>query len=175
MKRIAQMLGCWILLTLALTACGKDVYGLLEYQKREATYTGICELEDGTYTLQIHTRPNGSGEILFLAPETLEGCRYLRTEGGEYSFIAEDTILPVAANPTIETIFGLFQLKESDLLSAKVAENAGEGLNVLTFAGDVTVYLSSKDGLPLRFEHPLLTLTLHSDHREIVETKSPNQ
>lgn len=175
MNRFWRALWLIALCTLLLTACRGDPDGSLAYQGKECTFTGVCTLEDGEYTLQIHTRPDGSGELLFLSPETLEGCRYLRTEGGEYTFIAEDVSLPVAANPTVEAIFGLFRLKESDLLSAKVAENAGEGLNVLTFAGDVTVYLSSTDGLPLRFEHPLLTLTLHSDGREIVSAeKTPN-
>lgn len=174
MKQFWKIMGVMILCVGLLSACGDDPAGSLSYQEKECAFTGVCALEDGEYTLQIHTRPDGSGELLFLSPETLEGCRYLRTEGGEYSFIADDTVLPVAANPTVETIFGLFRLKESDLLSAKVAKNAGEGLNVLTFSGDVTVYLSSVDGLPLRFEHPLLTLTLHSDSREILEQKTPN-
>ena len=175
MKRIWQAIGALTLCVGVLSGCRNDPGGSLSYQEKECTFTVVCALEDGEYTLQIHTRPDGSGEILFLAPETLAGCRYLRTAGGEYSFIAEDTVLPVAGNPTVETIFGLFRLKEADLLSAKVAENAGEGLNVLTFAGEVTVYLSSVDGLPLRFEHPLLTLTLHSDGREILsEEKTPN-
>lgn len=169
MKGFWKVIGGMLLIVGVLAACKDSPSGSLSYQDKECTFTGVCTMEDGEYTLQIHTRPDGSGEILFLAPETLEGCRYLRTQGGEYSFVADDTVLPVAANPTVETIFGLFRLKESDLLSAKVAENAGEGLNVLTFSGDIVVYLSSRDGLPLRLEHPLLTLTLHSDGRELME------
>ena len=175
MKRFWRALFTAVIGIGLLVACSGDPSGSLSYQEKECTFTGVCALEDGEYTLQIHVRPDGSGELLFLSPDSLSGCRYLRTQAGEFSFIAEDTVLPVAANPTVETIFGLFRLKESDLISAKVAENAGEGLNVLTFSGDVTVYLSSVDGLPLRFEHPLLTLTLHSDGREILEQKTPNQ
>ncbi|MBQ8287388.1 MAG: hypothetical protein IJX76_01285 [Clostridia bacterium] len=170
-----KILRIWITILLtavllaALPSCGGDPDDSLSYQEQECVFTGVCKLEDGDYTLQISLHTDGSRELLFLSPETLSGCRYIRDAAGAYSFICEDTVLPVAGNPTVETVFGLFELKESDLLSAELEENAGEGLNVLTFAGDVTVYLSSADGLPLRFEHPLLTLTLHADGREVAK------
>ena len=168
-----KILRTWIsvLLTAALLwllpACGEETGSSLSYQEKECVFTGVCKLEDGDYTVQISLHADKSRELLFLTPETLSGCRYVRDASGAYSFICEDTVLPVAGNPTVETVFGLFELKESDLLTADLDENAGEGLNVLTFAGDVTVYLSSADGLPLRFEHPILTLTLHADGRII--------
>lgn len=169
MQRILAT-GCLLAILLFTVSCGDDPSGSLSYQDKDCVFTGVCKLEDGEYTVQIHIQPDGSRELLFIAPETLAGCSYQRTPQGEYSFTAEDTVFPVSANPTVETIFGLFELDEADLLSASVDENSGAGLNVLTFAGDVTVYLSSEDGLPLRFEHPLLTLTLHADGREMIDS-----
>ncbi|MBQ7354055.1 MAG: hypothetical protein IJW62_00885 [Clostridia bacterium] len=168
-KWIAAMLGAVLLVLLC--CCGKEGAGTLSYQEQECVFTGVCALEDGDYTVQISLHTDGSRELLFLSPETLTGCRYVRDAAGAYSFICADTVFPVAGNPTVETVFGLFALDEADLLSADLEENAGEGLNVLTFSGDVKVYLSSADGLPLRFEHPLLTLTLRADGRQIL---SPN-
>lgn len=154
----------------AFVSCAEEPNGSLSYQEQECVFTGVCTLEDGDYTVQISLHADGGRELLFLAPETLAGCRYVRDAAGAYSFVCEDTALPVAGNPTVETVFGLFELKESDLMTADLEEVAGEGLNVLTFAGGVTVYLSSADGLPLRFEHPLLTLTLRADGRQILPT-----
>lgn len=156
-------------LLLSVLSCRKDPDGSLSYQEKDCVFTGVCTLEDGDYTIEITLHADGGKELLFVTPETLTGCRYVRDASGAYTFICEDTALPVAGNPTVETVFGLFELQETDLLSADVVENAGEGLNVLRFAGDVTVYLSSTDGLPLRFEHPLLTLTLHADRRRVLE------
>lgn len=155
----------WLLLTITilLFGCAGKSEGSLDYQKRDCTFTGVCELADGSYTLKISTHPDGSGELEFLTPETLTGCRYLRTAGGEYSFATEDCLFPVAANPTVEAIFGLFALRESDLISAKLSESTGQELNILTFEGDIKVYLSSDSGLPLRFEHPLLVLNIHEN------------
>lgn len=164
--RILGIVGIWAVL-LGTVSCDGEVENSLFYQEQECVFTGVCALEDGDYTVQISLHTDGSRELLLIAPETVTGCSYIRDAAGVYHFRCEEMTLPIAANPTVETIFGLFSLKQSDLLSARLEKNAGEGLNVLEFAGGVTVYLSSADGLPLRFEHPLLTLTLRSDKREI--------
>ena len=169
MKYIRRIVGTVILLPflLCLLACNGEAESSLFYQAQECRFTGVCALEDGEYTVQISLHTDGSRELLMIAPETVAGCTYLRDAAGDYYFCYEEMTMPIAGNPTVETVFGLFSLKQSDLLSAKLEENAGEGLNVLQFAGGVTVYLSSTDGLPLRFEHPLLTLTLRADQREL--------
>lgn len=172
--RYVRRIGGWLLgllLLWGLLSCGEDPTELLSYQERECIFTGVCQLADGEYTVKIYLHADGGRELVFLAPETLAGCRYVRDTAGVYSFICEDAVLPVAGNPTVETIFGLFALNPTELLSAELSKNAGEGLNVLQFAGDVTVYLSSVDGLPLRFEHPLLTLTLHADKSQILSSE----
>ncbi len=145
-----------------VTSCADEAEASLFYQEEERTFTGVCVLEDGSYTVEIELRKDGSRRLTFLEPETLAGCSYLRAADGSYTFAAEGAVFPVAKNPTTETIFGLFALKESDLLFAKVDQNAGVQINVLTFAGDVTVYIDRASGLPLRMEHPLLTLTLRT-------------
>ncbi len=166
MKKWLILLAC-LAVFLQSTACTDRDTGYLEYQDKDATFVGTCKLADGEYVLQIKLREDGSRSLIFLSPETVEGCGYFRSAEGDYCFSVDDMTLPVEENPTVKAIFDLFSLKESDLISASVTENSGEGLNVLKFAGDITVFLSSSDGLPLRFEHPLLTLTLRADSRQI--------
>ena len=168
MRKIRSLMGIvWMgVLLFGLLSCGTEVDSSLSYQEKECLFTGVCALADGEYTVQIALHTDGSRELLLIAPETVAGCRYIRDAAGAYHFCCEGVTVPVAGNPTVETIFGLFALQQSDLLSARLEENAGEGLNVLEFAGGVTLYLSSADGLPLRIEHPLLTLTLRADRRE---------
>lgn len=164
-KRIFLLIALVILW--GLTACVGQERGYLDYQEKNATFVGTCTLPDGEYVLQIRLMADGGRSLTFLAPETVEGCSYFRSAEGDYCFSVDDMTFPVEENPTAKAIFDLFSLKESDLRSATLSENAGERLNVLEFDGDITVYLSSSDGLPLRFEHPLLTLTLHADERQI--------
>ncbi len=144
-----------------LCACRGESAPLLAYQEEEHTFVGSCRLADGEYTVEITLLADGSRGLLFLAPDTLAGCRYHRDSAGAYTFHCGDTVLPVAANPTAEAIFGLFALRESELLSADLSETAGTALNVLRFSGGITLYLDSTDGLPLRMEHPQLVLTIH--------------
>lgn len=162
MKKALILLVC-IAVLLGLTACSKRKDDYLSYQTGEATFVGTCKLADGDYVMEIRLMEDGGRALTFLSPETVEGCTYARSAAGEYSFSVDDMTLPVNEHPTAKAIFDLFSLDEDDLLTATLDESAGVGLNVLKFEGDVTVYLNSADGLPLRFEHPLLTLTLHID------------
>lgn len=162
MKKALILLVC-IAVWLGCTACSGQDGDYLSYQSQDATFVGTCTLPDGEYVMEIRLVSDGGRSLTFLSPEAVEGCSYYRSPEGDYAFTVDDMTLPVHENPTAKAIFDLFSLDEDDLLSASLEENAGVGLNVLEFAGDVTVYLSSEDGSPLRFEHPLLTLTLHSD------------
>lgn len=147
----------------ACTACTDHHTDYLAYQSQDAAFVGTCNLSDGEYVMEIHIMADGGRSLTFLSPETVEGCSYYRSPEGDYCFTVGDLSLPVNENPTAKAIFDLFSLDEDDLISASVTQNAGVGLNVLEFEGNVTVYLNSSDGLPLRFEHPLLTLTLHTE------------
>lgn len=162
MKKALILLVCLCLL-IGCTACADKESDYLSYQSKDAVFVGTCKLPDGEYVMEIHLMADGGRSLTFLSPETIEGCSYFRSAEGDYCFMVDDLSIPVNENPTAKAIFDLFSLDESDLIAASVSENAGVGLNVLEFEGDVTVYLSSADGLPLRFEHPLLSLTLHTD------------
>ncbi len=158
-------IGLLLMLCGVLFSCTEDPSGALSFQKEECRYTAECKVkgdkkeQEGEYVVEILHRPDGSGEITFLSPETIEGCKYLRTPSGEYSFQAEDLVFPVSKNPTSEAIFSLFTLSEDSLISAKTDKNSGEGINVLTFDGEVVLYLDRR-GIPLYYDHPLLTLTV---------------
>lgn len=162
MKKALILLVC-LLVLLSAVACTERDADYLGYQTQDATFVGTCKLPDGEYMMEIRVMADGGRSLTFLSPETVEGCSYFRSAEGDYCFMVDDMSLPVEENPTAKAIFDLFSLNESDLISATLDSNAGVGLNVLEFEGDVTVYLSSANGLPLRFEHPLLTLTLHAD------------
>lgn len=162
MKKAMILLVCLIVLV-GSVACTDQREDYLSYQSQDATFVGTCRLTDGEYVMEIRLMSDGGRSLTFLSPETVEGCSYFRSAEGDYCFMVDDTALPINEHPTAKAIFDLFSLDEDDLITASVDENAGVGLNVLEFEGDVTVYLSSADGLPLRFEHPLLTLTLHTD------------
>lgn len=184
MRRFGLILLTLVFLPTLLWGCGEDPSGALHFQDAECHFTASCDLTTDyggagdetlsqattstpeSYVVEVLYRPDHSGEVTFLSPESLKGCKYLRTAGGEYSFQAADLVFPVEKNPTTEAIFSLFFLSEDDLLSAKLTQNSGEGLNVLTFkekeSGQaVTLYLN-RDGMPLRYEHPLITLTVHA-------------
>lgn len=166
MKKGLILLVC-LLVLVCFTACTDHHADYLDYQSQDATFVGTCKLagdESGNeYVLEIRLLADGGRSLTFLSPETVEGCSYFRSAEGDYCFTVDDLSLPISEHPTAKAIFDLFSLDADDLRSASVSENAGVGLNVLAFEGDVTVYLNSADGLPLRFEHPLLTLTLHVD------------
>lgn len=162
MKKALILLVC-IFVLFGSTACSKKQEDYLSYQSGDATYVGTCKLSEGEYVMEIRLMADGGRALTFLSPETVEGCTYFRSAAGEYSFSVDDMTLPVNEHPTAKVIFDLFSLDEDDLISASLDRRSGVGLNVLEFDGDVTVYLSSADGTPLRFEHPLLTLTLHVD------------
>ena len=159
-------IGLLLLLCGGLFSCAGDPSGALSFQEEECCYTAECQVkgditeQGGNYIVEILHRPDGSGEIVFLSPQTIAGCKYLRTPSGEYSFQAEELVFPVAKNPTVEAIFGLFSLTEDQLLSAKTDENSGESINVLTFDGGILLYLDRR-GKPLYYDHPRLTLTIH--------------
>ena len=167
MKRIGW-LGVLLTLCVAITACGNETSGALSFQEKECRWTASCKVlaneeeKGGEYVVEILHRPDHSGEITFISPETIAGCKYLRTPTGEYSFQAEDLVMPVAKNPTTEAIFSLFSLSEDDLLTAKTDEVSGEGLNVLSFDGDIVLYLS-QSGMPLYYSHPAVILTIHAN------------
>lgn len=170
MRRFVPLMLITLMLTLVLGGCREDPSTALAFQDRECRFTATCALSDGSYVVEVVHYPDHSGEIAFLSPDSLKGCKYLRTSGGEYSFQAADTLFPVEKNPTTEAIFSLFFLCEDDLLSAKLTENSGERLNVLTFQDcasgqQVTLYLS-RDGMPLYYQHPLITLTVHAKSTE---------
>lgn len=162
MKKALILLVCLFAL-FALTACSDKQSDYLSYQSGEATFVGTCKLTDVEYVMEIRLMADGGRSLTFLSPETIEGCTYFRSAEGEYTFSVDDMTLPVEEHPTAKVIFDLFSLDEDDLISASVSKNAGTGLNVLEFEGDVTVYINTADGLPLRFEHPMLTLTIHVD------------
>lgn len=165
MKKMLIWLVCLTVL-MGCTACADRTDGYLSYQMKDATYVGRCTLSDGEYVMEIHVMEDGGRSLTFLSPETVEGCSYYRSPEGDYCFTVDGVSLPVNENPTAKAIFDLFSLDEDDLISASLERQNGVGLNVLEFEGDVRVYLNSADGLPLRFEHPLLTLTLHADEEE---------
>lgn len=162
MKKALFLLVCLIVFV-GCTSCRDRNTDYLSYQSQDATFVGTCKLSDGEYVMEIRLMSDGGRSLTFLSPETVEGCGYFRSAEGDYCFSVDDMSLPVSENPSAKAIFDLFSLDEDDLISASVSENAGVGLNVLEFEGDIFVYLNSADGLPLRFEHPLLTLTLHTD------------
>ena len=148
-----------------LIGCREDPSGALSFQEKECRFTAECKVkageeeQGGEYVVEILHSPDGSGEIVFLSPETIAGCKYLRTASGEYSFQTEDLIFPVTKNPTTEAIFSLFALSEEDLLKANTDEISGESLNVLTFDGNVILYLD-RHGQPLYYDHPNVTMTI---------------
>lgn len=162
MKKALFILIC-LIIALSTASCADRDADYLSYQSQDSTFVGTCILPDGEYVIEIGLQSDGGRSLTFLSPETIEGCSYFRSAEGDYAFTVDDMTLPVSEHPTAEAIFDLFSLDPDDLLSAELEENAGVGLNVLKFEGDITVYLSADSGLPLRFEHPMLTLTLHAD------------
>lgn len=167
-KALILLVGLIVLVV--FTACADRTDGYLSYQSQEMTFVGKCTLPDGEYVMEISLMADGARSLTFLSPETVEGCGYTRSSEGEYSFTVDGEAYPVSENASAKAIFDLFSLDEDDLISASLEKNAGVGLNVLEFEGGVTVYLNSEDGLPLRFEHPLLTLTLHADKSRIMSS-----
>lgn len=161
MKKALFTLICFVILF--CTACTDRNADYLSYQSQDATFVGTCILPDGEYVMEIRLISDGGRSLTFLSPETVEGCSYYRSPEGDYCFTVDDMTLPVSENATAKAIFDLFSLDGDDLLSAELDKNAGQGLNVLNFEGEITVYLSSESGLPLRFEHPMLTLTMHAE------------
>lgn len=167
MKRMGW-LAIVLVMCVWIASCGNDSSGALSFQEKECRWTASCKVsangeeQGGEYVVEILHRPDHSGEITFISPETIAGCKYLRTPSGEYSFQAEDLVMPVAKNPTAEAIFSLFALSEDDLLTAKTEKNSGEGLNVLTFEGDIVLYIS-QSGMPLYYSHPSVILTIHAN------------
>ncbi len=162
MRRIG-LLVLWIMMMGTLISCEGQQEELLSYQDRDGVYRGICRMEDGEYTLRIRIYADGRRELEFLAPESLVGCGYRRSTGGEYLFFAGEALYPVSENPTVAAIFSLFALSPGDLISASAESHSGVGINRLTFPDGISVYLSSATGSPLRFEHPLLSLTLYEE------------
>ena len=149
---------------IGLLGCKADPSGALEFQDKECRLIAECVVkteEKSEYIVEIFHRPDGSGEILFMTPETIAGCKYLRTASGEYSFQADDMIFPVAENPTTKAIFSLFMLSEESLIQASTDEMSGETLNILRFEGDRTLYLG-QNGQPLYYDHPNVTMTMRS-------------
>ena len=163
-----RMLAGWMCVMIGVSgcACSPVEEGALNFQKQECRFTGVCQVKmagddlGDEYVVEILHRTDGSGELTFLSPETIAGCKYLRTSGGEYSFQAEDMIFPVGENPTTQAVFGLFSLSEDDIVKASTSKEKGEGVNVLTFDGGIRLYLD-RHGMPLYYDHPAVTLTVH--------------
>ena len=158
-KLFVMVLGCIVLM-----GCKTDPSGALSFQEKECRFTAECKIKSedkqvDDYVVEVLHRPDGSGEIVFLSPETIAGCKYLRTASGEYSFQAEDLIFPVAKNPSTEAIFSMFDLSEESIVKASTDEISGESLNVLTFDGNITLYLG-RNGYPLYYDHPNITMTI---------------
>lgn len=151
---------------IGLIGCGHAQTGALSFQEKECRFTAACRVKaagdgmGGDYVVEILHRPDGSGELIFLSPETIAGCKYLRTPGGEYSFQTGDLLFPVVENPTTKAIFGMFSLSEDNLVKAKTDKENGEGVNVLTFDEEIMLYLD-RYGMPLYYDHPVVALTIH--------------
>lgn len=163
LKRIRVIVGLAVFL--GLLSCSESETGALAFQNQECRWIADCRVkataEDpgGDYVIEILHHPDGSGELIFLSPETIAGCKYYRTPSGQYSFQADDLLFPVAENPTTAAIFGLFSLSEDDLVKAKTAKDKEEGINLLTFHDGIMLYLN-RDGMPVYYDHPSVTLTI---------------